>query len=607
MTNTKAHNNQYSIRIAAEYRDALTGLFNLDGFFDAMDRHFTRFVHSAVIHFDVDDFKSFNEQYGFMGGNQFLLALSDELRMVFIDSIIARTGGDHFVVATMSEHAEDRIVDLQDRMRAHMRNMQISVKAGIYFPAPYERDNVALFLDRAKLACDQIKHTYDKSYCIYNPKMEKSRQFRHSIITGFDNALSSGYIKPYYQPHVRLMTGERCGYEALARWIDEEHGMISPAVFIEVLEDAHMIHLLDIYIIEQVCRDLRFVMDKGLKALPVSVNLSRLDFYLCNIYMEIEIIRKRYDIPAKYLHIEVTESALTDEGDFLLSEIPRFHKGGYQVWMDDFGSGYSSLNNLMRYPFDLLKIDMGFLREFETNEKSHVIIAAIIRMAKKLGIHTLAEGVETQEQYDFLREIGCEKIQGYFKGRPTPFNRELADEVISRNSRDLTPDGSTTESIELAEYFNEIGKLNVLSSSPITPRPLLDASTQPIAVLENTEGESEIYYLYANNTYRQFIENLGYSVDWNQAIMPFSMDELLNNPVYGVLIRRCIESRQEEVEHARRGDTASDVHLKILAEHEGRRAYVITMENVMNPNDYLDAYDLSVTTKKAVDVKKGNA
>ena len=580
-------------QIPLDYRDPLTGLFNLDGFFDAMERNAGRFVHSAIIHFDVDDFKSFNEQYGFMGGNQFLQSVAEELRITFIDSVLARAGGDHFVVATTAENAEDRIVDFQERMKAHMRNMQISVKAGVYYPAPYEKGNTALFLDRAKLACDQIKHTYDRSYRVYTPGMEKSRLFRHSIITNFDKALSEGQIIPYYQPHVRLLTGERCGYEALSRWIDKDNGMISPAVFIEILEDAHLIHLLDLHIIDQVCQDLRYIIDHGLNALPVSVNLSRLDFYLCNVFHEIEAIRKKYDIPARFLHIEVTESALTEEGDFLLSEIPRFHKAGYEVWMDDFGSGYSSLNNLMSYPFDMLKIDMNFLREFETNPKSHIILAAIVRMAKKLGIHTLAEGVETQEQYDFLREIGCEKIQGYFKGRPAPFDREKANEDALNQSTDLvTHDGHPVEPNELTAYYDQIGRINVLSGTPLSPKSLLDATTQPLAVLEHTEDDSKIYALYTNDSYRRYIEHLGYEMDWSQPLMPFTLDELMKNPVYGKLVRRCIASHEEEVEPALMGDIAAQVHVKILAEHGKRKAYAVTIENLIDPKDFIHTFDV---------------
>ncbi len=575
--------------IPAEYRDPLTGLFNLNGFFFAMERNYTRYVHIAVIHFDVDDFKSFNEQYGFMGGNQFLQAVAEELRIVFIDSILSRTGGDHFVLATMAEKAEDRVVEFQERMKAHMRNMQISVKAGIYLPAAYERGNTALFMDRAKLACDSIKHTYDKSYVEYNTGMERTRQFRHAIINGFENALKNGYIRPFYQPHVRLMTGERCGFEALSRWIDPKEGMISPAVFIEILEDAHLIHLLDLYIIEQVCSDMRYIIDQGFNALPISVNLSRLDFYLCNIFEEIETIRKRYDLPAKNLHIEVTESALTEKGDFLLSEMPRFHAAGYEVWMDDFGSGYSSLNNLMRYPFDLLKIDMNFLREFETNPKSHIIIASIVRMAKKLGIHTLAEGVETQEQYDFLREIGCEKIQGYFKGKPIPFDREKLTKESYGDVFDFS--NRNEEAEELISYYDEIGRINVLSSHPLSGR-LLDEANHPVSILENITGTSEVICLYANDPYKRFLDFLGYKVDWSDPVMPFTMEQLRANPVYGRLIDLCEKNHEEEVGHAKLQGAAANVHLKIIAEHGQRRAYAITIEDLMDPSKYTDSYDL---------------
>ena len=569
-----------------KFRDSLTGLLNMDGFFDAMEHRFSRFVHSAIIHFDVDDFKSFNEQYGFMGGNQFLQSIGEELRILFIDSIIARTGGDHFVVATMQEQAEDRVVLFQERMKEHTRNMQIFVKAGIYYPASYDRNNAALFIDRAKLACDSIKHTYDKSYCIYDISMERTRQFRHSIITGFDEALTKGYIRPYYQPHVRLLTGERCGYEALARWVDEDHGMISPAIFIEILEEAHLIHLLDLHIIEQVCRDLRYVMDQGLNALPVSVNLSRLDFYLCNIFMEIETIRQRYSIPTRYLHIEVTESALTDGSDFLLSEIPRFHEAGYEVWMDDFGSGYSSLNNLMRYPFDLLKIDMNFLREFDSNPKTRVILAAIVRMAKNLSIHTLAEGVETQEQYDFLKEIGCEKIQGYLKGRPSPFSKDLVKEALAHHTRHLTTDGSTTELPELSSYYSAIGMINVLSTAPLAPRGRMPFQANAIVVLEYYYEDEAIHYLYANAPYRALIRQAGYNMDWSQTKMPFIKDDLFSNPIYRDLVRRCKESHEEETEIAQLDGIEVTISMKVVAELDDRITYALVFQNHSRSTDY---------------------
>lgn len=229
-------------------------------------------------------------------------------------------------------------------------------------------------------------------------------------------AVENGWIKAYYQPVIRSLTGEVCGVEALARWDDPEYGLLEPQAFIGPLEENGLIHLLDCYMLEQVCQALKNALSQGLPAVPVSVNLSRNDFVLCDIFRIVEDTVKKWGIPKEYIHIEITESMIAREEALMRKAIGDFRRAGYEIWMDDFGSGYSSLNMLKDYPFDLLKIDMRFLSSM--SERSRAIMRATIGMAKDIGTKTLAEGVETPEQAEFLKDEGCGRLQGFLYGQP---------------------------------------------------------------------------------------------------------------------------------------------------------------------------------------------
>ena len=238
------------------------------------------------------------------------------------------------------------------------------------------------------------------------------------IVESIDDAIRNEWIKVYYQPVIRSLTGELCGFESLARWIDPEFGFLSPAQFIGALEEAELICKLDIYMIKKVCSDIHDRLENGQDIVPVSINFSRLDFLTCDMLEEVEAIVNEYDIPRDYLHVEITESMMVTDGEFMHDVIDGFRNQGYAVWMDDFGSGYSSLNLLKDFTMDMLKMDMKFLSSM--NPKSKAIMNSVISMAKDVGIQTLAEGVETQEEVEFLKEIGCGRLQGYFYGKPLP-------------------------------------------------------------------------------------------------------------------------------------------------------------------------------------------
>lgn len=285
------------------------------------------------------------------------------------------------------------------------------------------------------------------------------RNLEAFVIKTFKKAMECHDIQTFYQPVIRTSSKQLCSLEALARWISPEIGMVYPDEFIPVLEKEGLIHLLDATILRQVCARLRSSIANGETPIPVSVNLSRLDFSLCDIFTVADGIVSDYQIPHDLICFEITESVMAEEKDLMLGIVERFRSAGYQIWMDDFGSAYSSLNVLKEFSFDEMKLDMSFLRPF--NLRSKRIVTGIVRMAKDINIHTLTEGVETEEQFAYLRDIGCEKVQGYLFGKPMPFDDTLAN---------LRKKGIQTELPHDRKYYDDIGAIDYLSAVPfMTP------------------------------------------------------------------------------------------------------------------------------------------
>lgn len=282
-----------------------------------------------------------------------------------------------------------------------------------------------------------------------------ARNLEDFIKKNYKKAIERQDIQVFYQPVIRTFSRKLCSFEALARWIDPEFGKLYPDVFIPVLEKERVIHHLDAAILRQVCERIRKSIDGGETPIPISVNLSRLDFVLCDIFDVAERIVSEYQIPHEYIYFEITESVMADQQETLKGIIDRFRSAGFRIWMDDFGSAYSSLNVLKELSFDEIKLDMQFLRPFNLRAKR--IATAVVEMAKHIDIHTLVEGVETEEQYSYLRNIGCEKVQGYYFGRPMPYEEALAR---------MQEKGIGIELPQDRQYYDDIGCIDVLSAVP---------------------------------------------------------------------------------------------------------------------------------------------
>lgn len=240
------------------------------------------------------------------------------------------------------------------------------------------------------------------------------------IAQSFEEAIENREFSVYLQPQYNHSSGALIGAEALVRWISPKHGFISPADFIPALEEMGVIPTLDLYVFEQVCQFLRSCIDSNKALARISVNMSRNDI-ICEDYIErLDALRKKYDVPTKLIHVELTETAAVAGAQVVIDSIKKLHQLGYTVEMDDFGSGYSSLNVLKDIEFDVLKLDLKFIAGTIGNDRGGTILSSVVRMAKWLKLPVIAEGVETIEQADFLKSVGCDYIQGYLYSKPLP-------------------------------------------------------------------------------------------------------------------------------------------------------------------------------------------
>ena len=376
---------------------------------------------------NIEDFKLYNDQRGFQKGNEFLKQVGSLIKKHFSDDLSCRQSDDHFIILADAESHLERIQALHDEVESLDEDIKPQLKVGGYLNSDKPEDPHRE-VDKARYACSTVKGVANIHYAEYDQKMHEGYHLMQYVIHNIDKAVEEGWIRPYYQPVVWSKDNALCGCEALARWIDPKHGFMNPSSFVPTLENTHLIHKLDAAIIHAVCKDIRKAIDNHEPFVPVSINFSRLDFELMDAVNVLETYVQQYHVPKEYLHVEITESALMDDSGLLAKSIKRLKDLGYALWLDDFGSGYSSLNVLKDYDFDVMKIDMKFLSGFsDNNKKTEQLLNAVIGLANQIGMKTLTEGVETRDQAAFLREAGCGRLQGYLYGKAYP-----REEIITK-------------------------------------------------------------------------------------------------------------------------------------------------------------------------------
>lgn len=410
--------------------DKLTGLLTMSHFLKKVENAQSNMVMNLVkpqgeiIYYDFVQFKLFNFEYGIVAGDKCLKKFAAILKEEYKFAFIARFADDHFVVFDYGEDANKNVFSKIEKVltdASQTEAFRFNIKAGVYHLKLDVQASIAV--DCAQIALQAAKKSTTLKYKEYDDKLMFLNERRKYICNNIQEAVKNNWIKVYYQP-VISNTFKLAAFEALARWDDPKYGFLSPADFIPVLEESNLLYILDSFIVEKLCEKMRYEIDNNRKVYPTSFNLSRTDFLSHRPKDIIESIRKKYDIPSSLIAIEITESVMIENKDLIKNAISEFRSLGYEVWMDDFGSGYSSLNVLKEFSFDEIKIDMGFLRSYD--EKSKIILRSIINMAKQLSIRTLTEGVETKEHVDFLISAGCERMQGYFFSKPQPYDDVIA-------------------------------------------------------------------------------------------------------------------------------------------------------------------------------------
>lgn len=419
--------------------DRLTGVYSREYFFQKVrellrenpDEQFTMF---AV---NIENFKLLNDALGTEACDILLRQIAATIRLDVTDSgICGRYGADRFLyIKRRAEDFEVRARKINSMHKYYHDNMNgMSIKWGVY----EINDNslpVDKMCDRALMAVSSVTGLYNSNYAVYDDSL-RDKLVREKTITDIsEQALAEGQFVPFFQPQYSLEDESLVGAEVLVRWNHPEWGCIAPADFIPVFERSGFIGQLDRYIWEQACKQLRKWQDAGYENMRLSVNISRVDVYQFNILAAMQTLMAKYDLDPSCLHLEITESAYSENPKQLGSTISELREAGFVVEMDDFGSGYSSLNMLSHIPLDTLKLDLKFISNETAKPFDVSILNDIVSMAHRLDLHIIAEGVETREQLRRLRAVGCDYVQGYFFAKPMPvksFEKLLAAQRIAK-------------------------------------------------------------------------------------------------------------------------------------------------------------------------------
>ncbi|MCC0639367.1 MULTISPECIES: EAL domain-containing protein [unclassified Clostridioides] len=424
------------------FKDSITGIgnsnkFNLEGgkFLSTHEKK-----NLVLIYFDIDKFKLVNDRFGYEEGDRVLRKIAEMIENMFKEeSVFSRISNDNFAIIFEKKKDKESVIEICEIMRKKLSMIKTSLDVelnlipsiGVYFIEEGET-NISTCLDKAMIAKTTVKRKYLKVYEIYAENLKETLIEERDIEQEMHDALKNEQFKVYLQPKIELSTGKIVGSEALVRWQHPQKGLISPGVFIPIFEKNGFITELDMFVFIQVCKNFKRWENEGLPRFPISVNLSRVHLENPDFIEKFENIAKEYDIEPNLIEIELTESAIFDNTKMLFKIMQNLKSVGFKISMDDFGSGYSSLNMLKDMPIDVLKLDRQFFITVEDTKKSQIVVSSIVQMAKQLDIKVVSEGVETLEQAEFLRFIGCDMAQGFLFAKPMPIE-EYEKLILNRN------------------------------------------------------------------------------------------------------------------------------------------------------------------------------
>ena len=413
------------------YYDSLTGLPNRNLLNDRLAVALANATRNnqmvAILFLDLDHFKTINDSLGHEAGDQLLqqvsLRMKDVLRK---QDTIARMGGDEFIILipglTNSDHTATLAAKILDSLAPAFKigdnELYIGCSIGISI-FPDDGMEIKTLLKNSDLAMYQAKEKGRNTFQLYTPSMNFKAMERLAVEKNLRKALDREEFELYYQPKINLKSGQIAGMEALVRWDSPELGLVMPNQFIPIAEETRLVIQLGHWVLLTACRQAKTWQEAGLPQIPISVNLSVVQFTHPNLASEISKVLKQTKIPPHQLELEITESVLMQDTTLAVSILKKLSEMGIKISIDDFGTGFSSLNYLKNLPLDYLKIDQTFIKDFSLRANS-AITKAIVTLAQSLDMKTIAEGVETEEQRKFLMELNCDEAQGYLFSKPIP-------------------------------------------------------------------------------------------------------------------------------------------------------------------------------------------
>ena len=410
--------------ISAAERDKLTGLYNRGFFFEYAERIYRYHpeLHMDALSLDIERFHSVNELNGREFGDRVLCAIGEEIRSFLSETegIASRIEADRFDIFCLHrENYHEVLGGLQKAVNAMSDRVNVRLRMGV---KPWsEGIEPSLMFDRARVACNMVRGSYKTHLMVFDDDMRERELFQQRLLNDLRRAVEEHQFIVYFQPKYNIQCDppRLSSAEALIRWRHPELGMISPGTFVPLFERNGLIHVVDNYVWEQTVRQIAAWRDKLGMTLPVSVNRSRTDIFDPALENLLNLVESNGLTP-KELKLEVTESAYTDNASQLISVIENLRGYGFEIEMDDFGSGYSSLNMLSSLPIDVLKMDMRFIQNVREDVREFRLVELILDIARYLDVPVVAEGVETAEQLALLRKAGCELVQGYYFSKPVP-------------------------------------------------------------------------------------------------------------------------------------------------------------------------------------------
>lgn len=413
--------------------DRLTGLYSKEFFYQRVNE--TILQHSDkeydIVCSDIENFKLINDIFGIPAGDRLLCGVADMyVKLVGENGICGRFNADQFVclLERPKTYTDELFVSAEKQLNELSNTKSVVLKWGIYSVID-KTISVEQMCDRAFLAAHSIKGQYGKHFAVYGENLRNKLLREQAITDSMETALKEEQFAIYLQPKYLIKNDELAGAEALVRWNHPQWGFLSPGEFIPLFEKNGFITQLDQFVWEKTCEVLHEWQKMGLPQVPVSVNVSRADVYQADLVENLLKLLEKYELSSEFLHLEITESAYTENPEQIIDTVSCLRDKGFVIEMDDFGTGYSSLNMLNQMPLDILKLDMKFIQSETAKPTDQGILKFIMGLARWMKLDVVAEGVETQDQLDRLRDIGCDYVQGYFFAKPMPckdFERLLA-------------------------------------------------------------------------------------------------------------------------------------------------------------------------------------